>query len=321
MTALKGAPSASVRAVVERVVEKALARGASPPSWVAVDDGNGAWLDEVASAPPAERARGVVAAGGEETLRRSIRLGVGGAVWMPPSTLAMTEACAAAARSELPPVVDPSLVDLVVDRGGPLVLVTVDDLVRWHADLGEAEVARLLTSLARCLGVPPALVSSALLTPQPAAGAVGSAWEGVVAEAEWAADLAPVVIPVPDGALGRLFFPTVAEALARRAPPETRPIGATARACQVEHGVTTPLGDPTSRGEPSVRVPAWASRRPRPGTPAGLLLERMAAACERDDAALWVPLVDRSSLPFLLRLPGRLWLDGPVVETLSGRRA
>lgn len=317
MTTLKGLPAAPVRAVLERVVEKALARGAEPPPWVAVDDGNGAWVEEVASAPVAERARAVVAARGEEGLRRAIRLGLGGAVWLPPSTLAMADACAAAADAALPTQVDLALVDLVLDRGGPLVLVTLADLDRWQEDLGDAEMARVLTALAHCLGVSPALVgSSALVTPQPAAGAVSSAWEGVVAQVEWAVALAPVVVPVPHAAPRRVPLVALAEALARCASPDPLRIFGTRQVFQVEHGVTFPLGDPPEGVGEAVRVPVWASRRPRPGNPTGLLLERMAAACERDGVPLWIPLVDRPSLPFVLRLPGRLWLDGPA-ETPS----
>ena len=50
-----------------------------------------------------------------------------------------------------------------------------------------------------------------------------------------------------------------------------------------------------------------------PGRPAGLLIERLAAAAERAGVALWIPNVDGAKLQFLLRLPGELWVDGPAV--------
>ena len=77
---------------LDNVIAGALAGGAPEPSWVAVDDGSGAWVAKVAGRPAAQRVRGVVAAASADALVAAQRLGVGGAIWLPPSSLAAIEA-------------------------------------------------------------------------------------------------------------------------------------------------------------------------------------------------------------------------------------
>jgi hypothetical protein len=319
MTEVRGSPSAAVRAVLERVVEKATARGAPPPSWVTVADREGSWVDESATASAEDRARAVVVAGDEDSLRRAIRLGLGGALWLPPSTLAMGQAFLAAAEAVRPRTVEPGLVDLVIDRGGPMVLVSLADPERWLDDLGQSELVLLLGELAGSLGVPQALVGgAALLMAEPSPGAVRSAWEGVVARVEWAVGFELRVVAVADQDSDRRSVASLAAAVAQAGAGGRQPAPRPAL-IQLEHGVPTPLErGVTAAGEGAVRVPVWASRRPRPGSPTGVLLERMAASCERRGVPLWIPLVDRSILPFVLRLPGRLWMDGPAVSPPTG---
>jgi hypothetical protein len=63
----------------------------------------------------------------------------------------------------------------------------------------------------------------------------------------------------------------------------------------------------------AIRVPGWASRRLRPGSPAGLLVAKIADGAMRRGLPLWVPGVDREGLRFVLGLPGVIWVDGPAV--------
>jgi len=70
-------------------------------------------------------------------------------------------------------------------------------------------------------------------------------------------------------------------------------------------------------GNNAVRVPGWVAHEAGPGRPAGLLIERLAAAAERSGVALWIPNADGSRLRFLLRLPGEIWVDGPAVPALG----
>ena len=63
----------------------------------------------------------------------------------------------------------------------------------------------------------------------------------------------------------------------------------------------------------AVRVPGAVTGHLRPGTPAGLLVQRLADAAARRGLPLWVPNVDTEALRFALRLPGTVWVDGPAV--------
>ena len=63
----------------------------------------------------------------------------------------------------------------------------------------------------------------------------------------------------------------------------------------------------------AIRVPGWATRDLRPGTPAGLLVARLAESAARSGLPLWIPNLRTGALHFVLRLPGTLWVDGPAV--------
>jgi hypothetical protein len=64
---------------------------------------------------------------------------------------------------------------------------------------------------------------------------------------------------------------------------------------------------------PAVRVPGSLTGNLRLGTPAGLLVQRLADAAARRGLPLWVPNVTTEALRFALRLPGTVWVDGPAV--------
>jgi hypothetical protein len=66
-------------------------------------------------------------------------------------------------------------------------------------------------------------------------------------------------------------------------------------------------------GAPAVRVPGSVTGNLRPGSPAGLLVQRLADAAARRGFPIWVPNVDTEALRFALRLPGTVWVDGPAV--------
>jgi hypothetical protein len=66
-------------------------------------------------------------------------------------------------------------------------------------------------------------------------------------------------------------------------------------------------------GSTAVRVPGLLTDDLRSGTPAGLLVQRLAEASARLGLPLWVPNVDTDALRFALRLPGTVWVDGPAV--------
>ena len=64
-----------------------------------------------------------------------------------------------------------------------------------------------------------------------------------------------------------------------------------------------------------IRIPGFIGAEVRRGSPAGLLVERLARLATRVDRPLWVPSVDAEGVRFLLGLPGPIWVDGPGVPT------
>ncbi|MDX2438389.1 MAG: hypothetical protein QNL88_15260 [Acidobacteriota bacterium] len=66
-------------------------------------------------------------------------------------------------------------------------------------------------------------------------------------------------------------------------------------------------------GVTAVRVPGSLTGGLRSGTPAGLLVQRLAEVAARRGLPLWLPNVDTEALRFALRLPGSVWVDGPAV--------
>ena len=80
-------PTEEIRDGFYSVVAGAIAGGVAEPSWVAVDDGTDAWLVEVSNSSEFDRAHGVVAVASEEALVKAQRLGIGGAMWLPPASL------------------------------------------------------------------------------------------------------------------------------------------------------------------------------------------------------------------------------------------
>ena len=65
-------------------------------------------------------------------------------------------------------------------------------------------------------------------------------------------------------------------------------------------------------GAAAVRLPGWIGIAIGAGRPAGLLLERIAAAASARGVPLWVPNVGTEALNLVLRQPGTVWVDGPA---------
>ena len=73
------------------------------------------------------------------------------------------------------------------------------------------------------------------------------------------------------------------------------------------------LDDDRTASAPLLRVPGWFAADLGRGTPAGLLVERLARDPRRAARPLWVPNVDFEGVQFLLSLPAPIWVDGPGV--------
>ena len=173
-----------VRKGLESAVEGALAEGAQPPSWIAVDDPSQAWLRLASASTAAERARGVLAAARDESLVDALRLGIGGALRLPPSTPA-AEAALAAAESAPQPTVswNPELVESMGAAADEMLVVSFAHTAFWRRQLGDRELVADLLRLAEVLETPPAIVPwPALVVAGFLRERIADAWEGLGTE-------------------------------------------------------------------------------------------------------------------------------------------
>ncbi len=203
MMELLGRLPDALRGGLNSVIAGALAGGAPEPSWVAADDGSGAWVAEVAGRSGAQRARGVVAAASADAVAMAQRLGVGGAMWLPPSSHAAIEAFEAAAAP--PPALefDPAVVE-ALGTDAAISIVSFVDRGFWRLQLGDRTLAFLLTELAAAVGAPAAILPwpALLLSGREAAGA-SAAWRELASERSGAVpDLA--VTALTAGAMGKV---------------------------------------------------------------------------------------------------------------------
>jgi len=187
----------ALRDGLDSVIAGALAGGAPKPSWVAADDGSGGWVAEVAGRSGAERARGVVAAASAEALTMAQRLGVGGAIWLPPSSLAALEAFETAAAAEVPALeFDPAVVETLGTEAS-IGIVSFVNREFWRVQLGDRTLAVLLAELAAAVGAPAAIVPwPALMLSDREAADVSDAW-GHLASARGGAIPDLAVTPLP----------------------------------------------------------------------------------------------------------------------------
>ncbi len=167
----------ALRGGLDSVISGALSGGAPEPSWVAADDGYGVWVAEVAERPAAQRAAGVVAAASADAVAMAQRLGVGGAMWLPPSSLATIEAFKAAAAAAPPALeFDPAVLE-ALGAEAPVRIVSFADREFWRVQLGERALAVLLKELAAAIGAPAAILPwPALLLSSRLPAGVSEAW-------------------------------------------------------------------------------------------------------------------------------------------------
>ena len=182
MMELLGRLPDALRGGLDNVIAGVLAGGAPEPSWVAADDGSGAWVAEVAARSGAERARGVVAAASADALVTAQRLAVGGAMWLPPSSLAAIEAFEAAGATAPPEFeFDPAVVE-TLGTDVPIRIMSFADREFWRVQLGDRALAVLLAELAAVVGAPAAILPwpALLLSDRLGAGA-SEAWRELAA--------------------------------------------------------------------------------------------------------------------------------------------
>ncbi len=333
-----GACSPEVFRPLGAVLRRVLDAGAPPPSWVAAGAAEDGWLAHARRSTPVSRARAVVAGAGDPDLARAVRMGLGGATLLPPSTPAMDAACRAAATAEALPPADLELVaEAVADPAGAT-WIGWRHRPSWADALGCRRIARALLRLADVLGVPPILATGPeLLAVGLDAPPVWAAWsETVAGDLEVPGEPpsvisddgpAPLVRGVPrprpvyelprGRRLGSWWIePLAAETDGWMAVPGTapgRPWRLMAASAVEEIGPASSPAAVASSSRPVLRVPGWMSADLRPGSPSAVLLERLAGEAGRTGTVLWVPGVDASGLQVVLRLGIPVWVDGPAV--------
>jgi hypothetical protein len=175
-------PPAGVRDALYSVIAGALAGGAPEPSWVAVDDGGNSWIVEVSTRPVSERVHGVVAAASENAIVTAQRLGVGGALWLPPSSLGALDAFSAAAATEAAITIDAASIELH-DGARSNHVVTIVDTLFWKVQLGDRMLEALLSELAVALAAPAAILGwPALVVADRQPDVILSTWEELASE-------------------------------------------------------------------------------------------------------------------------------------------
>jgi hypothetical protein len=352
-------PADEIREGLYSVIAGALAGGAPEPSWVAVDDGSGSWVVEASTRPAAERVHGVVAVSSEDALVKAQLLGVGGAMWLPPSSLGALEAFSTAASVETPVALDAAALELLEGRT-PIQVVSIVNRRFWRTQVGDRELENLTTELALALEAPAAILRwPALVVADRDPGEIVTAWEELAARREMIGPSVNVLSLEPealengllDGAYaalaggssttqspGQVLPQPVHELphgrrvgwwrIAMKGEPEEEgwvatPVEAGAARCRWQLAgcdssgtIVEVLGSEEVAGveeAAAVRVPGWASRFLRLGSPAGLLVTRIAEAASRRGVPLWIPGVDQEGLRLVLGLPGVIWVDGPAV--------
>jgi len=352
-------PGDEIREGLYSVIAGALAGGTPDPTWVAVDDGSGSWVVEASTRPSAERARGVVAVSSEDALVKAQLLGVGGAFWLPPSSLGALEAFSAASSTEAPVAFDAAALD-ILDGRAPIQVVSFVYRRFWRSQVGDRVLENLTAELAVALEAPAAILRwPALVVADRVPGEIVTAWEELASKSETIGPSINVLTLEPkdlengllDEAYAALAGGSSTTESPRQVPPQpihelphgrrvgwwlirndqkpeeegwvATPVEAGAARCrwQIEGSessgaVVEVLGSEEVAGVEeavAVRVPGWASRGVRSGSPAGLLVTRIAEAASRRGLPLWIPNVDQDGLRLVLGLPGTTWVDGPAV--------
>ncbi len=355
-----GQPPEPLLRAVTSVFESAGSSGVSVPAALVIADDAGGRLDLLWSLSRSQRRRSVVVTGSDESLLDAVRLAVGGAAWLPCSSLAALEALEAAAGAGDVPgdgMSEADVLDLAAcaDR---VSVVHLADAQFWHHQLGRGRMLSLLAELAGALGVLPAFVGwpALLVAGEVDWVEVAGAWRELadrrrqplpdllmfeaVGGREKSADIcrglvagsgddrfasASVPAPVrelPGGRMvGRWWLDEApAPASAWLAWPQDLGGCASGRwlvsaAGRDELAVESATCDevPAVAEASAVRVPGWVTDGLGSGTPAGILIARLAEAADRRGLPLWIPNLEQDGLHFVLGLPGTLWVDGSAV--------
>jgi len=343
MNLLGTPPADEILEPLERIYRQALVRGAPRPYGVVVEDGAGDWKFTLARLSLDSRRAVVVAARAAGALGLAARWSVGGALLLPPSTAAMTAGLGAVRRAGSRPswIADPVMIRDFADDP-QMVRVTLIPPGAWRALCGERGMVECLVALAELLSCEPLIDEGpSVLLPGAREPEIRRAWLEVGHRPVWAGDEALLVAAAshkPSGSdcrsLARRSWP-VAEL------PSGKNVGRfvlTQEVLEPTHdmtlvfetgaGWTIDLGEGERHAVPEVcdpceladvetglaRVPGWLTLDlDCEGSPAAVLVKTLSLEAGRRGIVLWVPGVTAKSLPFVMRLQGRIWVDGPAV--------
>ncbi len=346
-------PAPEVRQHLESVFERASSKTLPMPPWIAVDNDDSSWYMLASRKPRAERAQAIVATSNEASLLIAHRLGIGGALRLPPSTPAATLALEAA-RTNPAPVIDIDLVSWCLTGNNQVWLVSWRNSGFWRQQLGGLALSAVLSEVAELLDIVPTILGfPALLVAGRSPDEIGAAWKQI-SRGRLDVPAEGIEILQVDPALcsstglwleaARVLLGTAVHGVHEMKPrsiyalPQGRRVGRwsvsdigtgevdfwTPRVMSGEglvwqNGRGAEIVEAASseqvlaHDQSVVRLPGWVVKRLRRGAPNGVLLERLAAASQRSGVTLWVPNVDQDALEHLLRLGVPLWVDGPAV--------
>jgi hypothetical protein len=354
-------PEDEIREGLFSVIAGSIAGGEPEPSWIAVDDGSGSWVVEVSTRPATERIRGVVAVSSEDALIKAQLLGVGGAMWLPPSSLGAMDAFSTAASAKTLAAFDAAALE-ILEGSTAIHVVSVVDRRFWRTQVGDRALENLTTELAVALEAPAAILRwPALVVADRTPEEINTTWENLAAQQEAIGPSVKVLSLEPnlfelgllEGAYAALAGDSSETESLTPLPPQpvhelphgrrvgwwqirndqkpeekgwiASPVEAGAARCrwqlegsEISGTVEEVLGSDEVEGVDealALRVPGWASRDLRPGSPAGLLVTRIAEAASRRGLPLWIPGVGQEGLRLVLALPGTIWVDGPAVPS------
>ncbi len=335
-----------------RVIEGLRESGVELPPLIVTDEPDKPWRCSAARIPADVRRRSVVAVASDTDLLDAVRFEFGGAIRLPVSSLAMETACLAAAGAPAPetPMATRGVLNSVI-AGAELVEGIGWSRSRfWRNHIGVRRLKKCLTELATRLGCTPVIIPGPILVVRDceqeeihrqlksatAAGAHGLPSPPAIVPIARLLDVMdfeidggngdeePVTMPDPQGVLELPSGRRVGSwSFSRDLPNEGEVWNAVAEESSssgsswtiflADGRVDTIIDSPVVAEQWVVKIPGWMGDHLCPGSPSGLLVERLAMDPDRTGRPLWVSNADAAAVRYLLRMPGPIWVDGPGV--------
>jgi len=337
---------------MKRVIESLRKSGVELPPMVVTDETGNPWRLSAARIPADIRRRSVLAVASDTDLFDAVRFEFGGAIRLPVSSLAMEKACLAAAGGRMPetPMATRGVLDSVLEGAERVEGVGWSRSRFWRNHLGVRCLKGCLTEIATRLGRAPVIIPGPILVvpdcedeelhrqltsatgagtrviPYPPAivpiarilDAMDFKIDGGSGYAEPVTTSEPQpVLELPSGCrVGSWSFSRVspkAGEIWHAVAGESTSSGSSWSFVHAEGPVDTIIDSPVVSDQWVVKTPGWMGDHLCPGSPAGLLVEKLAMDPVRAGRPLWVSNADAAAVRYLLGMPGPIWVDGPGV--------